>query len=85
MINADGTGRKDLTVGRVFDAAPAFSPDGIRIVFAKMTFDERSERSDLFVMRSDGSNKRQITDTLRAFDYGADWQPIPAPEITPTN
>ena len=85
VINADGTGRRDLTAGRAFDVSPAFSPDGTRIVFAKMTFDGRSERSDLFVMRSDGSNKRQITDTPRAFEYGADWQPLPAPEITPAN
>ncbi len=48
-----------------------------------MTFDGRSEQSELVVMRSDGTNKRQITDTPRAFEFGADWQP--APETTPAN
>lgn len=28
-------------------------------------------------MDSDGANKEQITDTPRAFEYGADWQPFP--------
>ncbi len=26
-------------------------------------------------MDSDGANKRQLTDTPRAFEYEADWQP----------
>ncbi len=30
-------------------------------------------------MRADGTNKRQITDSPRTFEYGADWQPIPSP------
>ncbi len=79
VINVDGTGRKDLTAGRAYDVLPAFSPSGEKIVFAKVTFDGRSEQSELVVMRSDGTNKRQITDTPRAFEFGADWQPIPSP------
>lgn len=77
VMNANGTGRKDLTAGPAFDALPAFSPSGNRIVFSKITFDARSEQSDLVVMRADGANKRQITDTPRAFEYEADWQPLP--------
>ncbi len=76
VMNADGTGRRDLTAGRAYDVLPAFSPSGNRIVFSRMTFDERSEKSELVVMRADGANKRQITDTPRAFEYGADWQPL---------
>jgi hypothetical protein len=37
-----------------------------------VTFDRRSEQSDLFLMGSAGANKRQITDTLRASEYEAD-------------
>lgn len=76
VINADGTGRKDLTAGRAYDVLPAFSPSGDEIVYSKVTFDGRSERSDLFVMDSDGANKRQLTDTPRAFEIEADWQPV---------
>lgn len=83
VMNADGTGRRDLTSGRAYDVAPAFSPSGNKIVFSKMTFDWRSETSELVVMRADGANKRQITDTPRAFEYGADWQPLSAEPATP--
>ncbi len=77
VINTDGTGREDLTAGPAYDVLPAFSPSGDRIVFSKMTFSRRSESSELFVMGSDGANKRQITDAPRAFEYEADWQPVP--------
>lgn len=76
VIDADGTGRENLTTGRAFDILPAFSPSGDRIVFSKVTFDGRSENSELFVMGSNGANKTQITDTPRAFEYEADWQPV---------
>ena len=83
VINADGTGRENLTAGRAYDVLPAFSPSGDQIVFSKVTFDRRSERAKLFVMGSDGANKTQITDTQRGFEYEADWQPTL--EIMPTN
>ncbi len=79
VINADGTGREDLTASRTYDILPAFSPSGDKIVFSKVTFDRRSEQSDLFLMDSDGANKRQLTDSPRAFEYEADWQPVPVP------
>jgi Tol biopolymer transport system component len=63
VMNADGTGRGDLTASQAYDASPAFSPSGNKIIFSTMTLDERSEKSDLVVMRADGANKRQITDT----------------------
>ena len=76
VINTDGTEREDLTAGRAYDVLPSFSPSGDKIVFSRVTFDGRSERSELVVMDSDGANKEQITDTPRAFEYGADWQPL---------
>lgn len=76
VINADGSGRENLTASRAYDVLPAFSPSGGEIVFSKITFDGRTEQSDLFVMDSDGANKRRLTDTRRAFEYEADWQPL---------
>ena len=76
VINADGTGREDLTAGPAYDILPAFSPSGDRIVFSKVTFDNETEQSELIVMDSDGANKTRITDTPRAFEYEADWQPV---------
>ena len=77
VINADGSGRKDLTMGRAYDILPAFSPTGDEIVYSRVSFNQRSERSELVVMDSTGANKTQITDTPRAFEYEADWQPLP--------
>lgn len=74
MINVDSIDRKDLTSGPAIDLAPAFSPNGARIAFTKVTFNSRSEEGDIFLMRSDGSRVRQLTDT-RAFEFGPDWQP----------
>ncbi len=78
VMNDDGSERRNLTAGRAYDASPAFSPSGNKIVCSRATFDERSERADLVVMRADGTNKRQITDSPRTFEYGADWQLIPS-------
>ena len=83
VMNADGTGREDLTASRAYDILPAFSPSGDEIVFSRVTFDRRSEQSDLFLMDSDGANKRQLTDSPRAFEYEADWQPVPVPLPNP--
>ncbi len=77
VMNADGTERKNLTNSKAISVLPAFSPNGDRIAFSRITFSEtRGERGDIFVMRADGTGVRQLTDT-RAFEYGADWQPLP--------
>ena len=77
VMNDDGSGRRNLTAGRAYDASPAFSPSGSKIVFSRATFDERTQKAELVLMRANGTNKRQITDSPRTFEYGADWQPIP--------
>lgn len=61
IINSDGTGLKKLTTRGGAD--PAFSPDGQWIVFTYLADDN----GHLWIMRTDGSEKRQITfgrDTL---------------------
>jgi dipeptidyl aminopeptidase/acylaminoacyl peptidase len=80
VIDSDGGNRRDLTSGPALDVLPAFSPDGRRIAFSKVTFSRPdSENSDIFVMRADGSRTRQLTDTPRAVEWGADWQPVLTP------
>jgi Tol biopolymer transport system component len=70
-IHPDGTGLEKLTNSHGNDAHQAWSPDGEQIVFAssRMGFKDESIYTDapqpygeLFVMKYDGTNVRQLTD-----------------------
>jgi len=70
-IKPDGTGLKQLTHDRGNDAHMAWSPDGEYIVFASSRKGYKDEviytdapqpYGDIFVMRYDGSDVRQLTD-----------------------
>ena len=61
VMNADGTGQRNLTrsVTRPFatDTAPAWSPDGRKILFVS----NRDRNGEVYVMNADGSGKRKLT------------------------
>jgi Ca2+-binding RTX toxin-like protein len=62
MINANGTGNRQLTTDSKFNDHPAWSPDGTKIAFSAgspTAFDE----ADIFVMNADGSGKKNLTNT----------------------
>ena len=65
MINADGTNLVKLTSDNV-SKQPSWSPDGERIVFVR--------DSDLWVMNSEGTRVRQLTNTP-AGEYLPIWSP----------
>ena len=84
-IKPDGTGLKQLTHSRGNDAHMAWSPDGEYIVFAssRMGFkdeviytDAPQPYGEIFVMRFDGSDVRQLTDNQWEEGTPA-WQPTP--------
>ncbi len=61
VINADGTGRRELTSGEAIRGYhPVWSPDGASIYFCLKV---ASRRGDLWVMDADGGNLRQLTFT----------------------
>lgn len=85
VMNADGTGLKQLTDSPGQDGYPAWSPDGSRIAFSSTRDDcGNSTATDckttgdigpfhtLYVMNADGSNQRRLTDTFGQF---MDWSP----------
>ena len=84
-IKPDGTGLKRLSNSRGNDAHMGWSPDGEHIVFAstRMGFKDEAPYTDspqpygeIFVMRADGSNVRQLTDNQWEEGTPA-WRPRP--------
>jgi Tol biopolymer transport system component len=83
-IKPDGTGLKRLTTSHGNDAHQAWSPDGEQIVFASSRMGYKDEGvytdapqpyGELFVMRYDGTNVRQLTDNQWE-DGTPAWQPV---------
>lgn len=71
-INADGSGQKRLSTG-MYDIRPRWSPDGQKVVFVR----PNEGFYDLFVMRADGINVRNITNTPEISEGNPSWQPRP--------
>lgn len=78
-MDADGSRQKRLTktdvdttspVGLFFQVDPAWSPNGASIAFSS----KRSGTSNIYVMRSDGSQMRRLT-TSRTDELHPTWSP----------
>jgi len=80
VMNADGTGRRQLTDDGGFDAAPSWSADGARIVYASDRSDPNrpacemdfSCNVDIYVVNVNGNGQMQLT-TEPARDWQPDW------------
>jgi TolB protein len=73
VMNADGSGRVNLTSGRFLsdERQPAWSPDGSRIAY--VATDELG-RVQVWTMRADGSDARAVTTGPGAKDHPT-WSP----------
>ena len=75
-MKPDGSHRTQLTRARpgVQSFAPAWSPDGTRIVFVRFTpTSKMSGRIDLYTMRRDGTRPSRLTNMPRAVPTNPDW------------
>ena len=61
-MNADGTGKVNLTNDPSGDVGPAWSPNGAKIAFAS----NRSGSWQIYVMQSDGSGQFPLTSSAGA-------------------
>ena len=67
VMNADGSGKTQLTFDGVRSRVPTWSPDGERIAFGRS--------GDLWVMDADGSDQQQLTSGPN-LDFGPRWSPV---------
>lgn len=72
QIDASGGAARALTSGMGFDVQPTYSPDGQWIAFIS----DRSGADNVWVMRSDGSDLRQVS-------FGGDDTVLASPAWTP--
>lgn len=61
IMNADGSTKVNLTNSAQNELAPAISPDGRKIVFARTTSTTPYWDSDIYTMNVDGSNLTRLT------------------------
>ena len=61
IVNADGTGARNLTNHPGGDSHPSWSPDGRRIVFCSTRDDGKHD--DLYVINVDGTGLKRLTET----------------------
>lgn len=85
-MNANGTGKTNLTINSGGGKNPAWSPDGSSIVYARVDVTNGVNNQNIYVMdAADGGNKTPVDTTLRK-DEKPDWQPNPPTcDITGTN
>ncbi len=77
-INADGTGRAQITRGPGKDAAPRWSPDGRRVAFMRQTRPRRDPTEEVptvvMVADADGTHQRVVAPLPLGGDFPA-WSP----------
>ncbi|HEX8118922.1 MAG TPA: hypothetical protein VF521_16710, partial [Pyrinomonadaceae bacterium] len=77
VMNADGTGRTNLTNGGGYNGDPSWSPDGSRIAYVRMIFGAEGQQvsSEIRVVSADGSGQTQILQAAGEVDSFPRWSP----------
>ena len=71
VINADGTGRTQITDHPAEDFDPVWSPDGTKIAFRT----HRDGDEEVYIMNADGSDQRNLSYAPNRGDYSPAWSP----------
>lgn len=71
--NLDGSGRKQLTKSKGYDAEGSYSADGKYIVFCSNRSGEKNY--ELYIMDSDGKNVRKLTNAPNCYNGGPFFSP----------
>jgi hypothetical protein len=73
VMNADGSGQRNLTRNRGTNLQPRWSRDGTRIAYSCVPPDR--EDQDICVMDADGAHQRNLTSASRAQESQPAWSP----------
>jgi Tol biopolymer transport system component len=78
VMNADGSGRRQVITDPSVKLQPAWSPDGTRIAYVANSFDVDKETDhEIWTVNADGSGRKQLTDTpLGTNDTRPAWSPL---------
>ena len=71
VINADGTGRTQLTNNPEEDFDGVWSPDGTQIAFRA----HRGGDEEVYLMNADGSDQHNLSNAPNSGDYSPAWSP----------
>jgi len=61
LMNADGSGKRQLTDNGAANFAPFFHPDNQRIIFVSNMADPGGRNFDLYIIRTDGTGLKRVT------------------------
>jgi Tol biopolymer transport system component len=61
VMNADGSGKRQVTSNGAANFAPFFTPDGKRIIFSSNVADPKGRNFDLYLVGVDGSGLERVT------------------------
>ena len=61
VMNADGSGKRQITDNGAANFAPFFLPDNRRIIFASNMADPRGRNFDLYLVHADGTGLKRVT------------------------
>jgi Tol biopolymer transport system component len=75
LMNADGSGLKQLTRNRVFDGDPSWSPDGRFVVFESQRDGKGNTELYTIDLRSPKLSAKRLTNN-KAFDGDPAWSPF---------
>lgn len=73
-MNANGTNPRRLTYNTYDDTHPHWSGDWLQIVFASAIY-STGLADEIFIINQDGSNIRNLTNTLDIYEEVAVWRP----------
>ena len=78
VMNADGSGRRQLTTTPVAEGEPTWSPDGSRIAFVNNSSGtDTTSDPEIWVINADGSGLTQLTNTAQGVeDRQPSWSPL---------